>query len=307
MSSERIAVEGFHPAFVLGTGRCGSTLVHEVLARHADVSFLSNVDDLGYAPWSSSLNGRLYRRLPDRMTQKGRLRFAPSEGYRILDRTVSPMVSEPSRDLVASDVTPWLAVRLDDLFRSTAKAQDRGHFLHKFTGWPRAAFLTEIFPEARYVHVVRDGRAVANSWLQMPWWRGHRGPGEWHFGPLPAHYQAVWEESGQSFVVLAGLAWMLLLDAFAVAAEAVGPDHWLQVRYEDVLATPEATFRQIASFLGLPWTAEFAASVRQRHFALDRRDRFRTDLTALQVKQLDVLLRGPLEQLGYPLSDPGTP
>ncbi|MEY2426226.1 MAG: hypothetical protein QOI61_1798, partial [Actinomycetota bacterium] len=31
--------------FVLGTGRCGSTLVHELLARHHDVGFLSNIED----------------------------------------------------------------------------------------------------------------------------------------------------------------------------------------------------------------------------------------------------------------------
>jgi nucleoside-diphosphate-sugar epimerase len=32
-------------AFVLGTGRCGSTLIHELLARHEGVGFLSNLDD----------------------------------------------------------------------------------------------------------------------------------------------------------------------------------------------------------------------------------------------------------------------
>ena len=32
-------------AFVLGSGRCGSTLAHDVLARHPDVGFVSNVDD----------------------------------------------------------------------------------------------------------------------------------------------------------------------------------------------------------------------------------------------------------------------
>lgn len=32
-------------AFVIGTGRCGSTLVHEVLARHPGVGFVSNLED----------------------------------------------------------------------------------------------------------------------------------------------------------------------------------------------------------------------------------------------------------------------
>jgi len=31
--------------FVIGTGRCGSTLVQEVLARHPEVGFVSNLED----------------------------------------------------------------------------------------------------------------------------------------------------------------------------------------------------------------------------------------------------------------------
>ena len=31
--------------FVLGTGRCGSTLVEEVLARHPDSGFVSNLEE----------------------------------------------------------------------------------------------------------------------------------------------------------------------------------------------------------------------------------------------------------------------
>jgi hypothetical protein len=307
MSSDSPVPDAFEPAFVLGTGRCGSTLVHEILARHAAVSFLSNFDDLDRVPWNTRLNGPLYRQLPNRLTQKGRIRFAPSEGYRILEREVSPMLTHPSRDLDADDVTPWIATRLDGLFRSVAQAQDRHHFLHKFTGWPRAAFLDEIFPRARYIHVVRDGRAVANSWLQMPWWRGHRGPSEWHFGPLAEPYRDAWEASGRSFVALAGIGWLILLDAFDAAEAAIGPDRWLQVRYEDVVGAAADEIRRMIEFLGLPWTPVFAASVGSYRFSSARRDGFRSDLTASQVKQLDTLLGERLERLGYSLSPPGAP
>ena len=65
------------------------------------------------------------------------------------------------------------------------------------TGWPRAGFLHAVFPDARYVNVIRDGRAVANSWLQMDWWLGYRGPEHWHFGPLSDEHREVWERSGR--------------------------------------------------------------------------------------------------------------
>src|SRR6478609_3965706 len=89
-------------AFVLGTGRCGSTLLHEVVARHPDVAFLTNIEDrFGRGP-SGRVQAGIYRRLPAAATEKGRLRLAPSEGYRALDREVSPVIAEPARDLEAA-------------------------------------------------------------------------------------------------------------------------------------------------------------------------------------------------------------
>src|SRR5205823_12944314 len=111
-------------AFILGTGRCGSTLLHELVARHPDVGFVSNIGDrLARAP-AGSWQAGLYRRLPTGATRKGRLRLAPSEGFLVLDREVSPVISEPARDLMASDATPWLAARFRRFFEARAAAAD---------------------------------------------------------------------------------------------------------------------------------------------------------------------------------------
>lgn len=286
-------------SFVLGTGRCGSTLVHEILALHPDLAFVSNLEDLGRVPWVPRINGGLYRRLPRRWTQKGRVRFAPSEAYRLLDRTVSPMVSNPCRDLTADDVTPWMAERLRTVFHGAARAQRRTRLLHKFTGWPRVRFLDDIFPSARYIHVVRDGRAVASSWLQMPWWQGHRGPDQWHWGTLPERYRQAWEASGRSFVLLAGIAWMMLMDAFDEVSAALPADRWLQVRYEDVVTDPRAQLRRLAEFLGLERSARFEASVGAYRFDTNRNEAFRRDLSPVQEGQLAQLLGPRLRSLGY--------
>lgn len=203
--------------FVLGTGRCGSSLLQEVLARHPAAAFVSNVDDrfgsLGRR------NRAVYAAVPARWTRKGRVRFAPSEGYRLLGRRVSPMLSRPVRDLTADDVTPWVRRRLARVFTERFDAQGGQVFLHKFTGWPRAGLLQEVFPRARFIHVVRDGRAVANSLLQMPWWDGYQGPDRWRLGPLSPDDQRLWERHGRSFVVLAGLYWRLLVEAHEAARE----------------------------------------------------------------------------------------
>ncbi len=286
--------------FVLGTGRCGSTLLHEILAQHRDVGFLSNLEDRTSAPAiAGRWNGSLYRSLPPSITRKGGLRFAPSEGYRILDRKVSSAISTPTRDLTAADATPWLGGRFRRFFEERAHAQARPVFLHKFTGWPRARFIDAIFSDARFVHVVRDGRAVANSLLQMPWWKGYRGPEGWGWGPLPKAYQREWESSGRSFPVLAGLEWKMLMDAFAEAKRAIDTERWLDIRYEDLVRDPVATTKEVLEHVGLAWGADFDDRFGLYRFDVGRAEAFRRDLDDADVETLEGVLSDHLVRAGY--------
>jgi hypothetical protein len=158
--------------FLVSAGRSGSSLVQELLARHPDVGFVSNLEDR--LPWLPSGAGRwnnaLYRRVPPAMTRKGRLRYAPSEAWRALGVQVSPMLVRPVRDLQASDAMPWVTERFRRFFLDRARVQGKPVFIHKFTGWPRTGFVSAVFPDARFIHVVRDGRAVVASDLQTSWW-----------------------------------------------------------------------------------------------------------------------------------------
>ena len=225
--------------------------------------------------------------------------FAPSEGYRILDAAVSPVISTPARDLVAEDATPWLADRFRGFFLRQARAQGSPTFLHKFTGWPRARFIDAILPSARFVHVVRDGRAVANSLLQMPWWRGYRGLDEWGWGPLPERYEKEWDAADRSFPVLAAIEWKLLMDEFDAARQAIPADRWLEVRFEDFLHDPVERTREILAFSGLTWTDAFGRNFRHHVFDKTRKDAFRRDLASADVDQIEAVLGEHLERLGY--------
>lgn len=285
--------------FIIGTGRCGSTLVSEVITRHPDVNFVSNIDDLWPRIPESirRLSGVIYRGTPTGFRAK---RLSPSEAYLALSREVSPTVVNPFRDLVAADATPWLAKRLRVFFESRGAAERGQHFVHKFTLWPRALFLHEVFPEARFVHIVRDGRAVANSLLQMPWWSGHLGPSRWELGPLPDGYAQEWDREGRSLVHLAGISWKLLMDAFEAARTAMPSDLWLEVRYEDLLADPRKHMDVILEFLGLSWTQGFERGFARHTFCTGRADAFRRDLTPEQLSLLERALTSHLHRYGYP-------
>jgi hypothetical protein len=196
-----VAANSIEIVFLIGSGRCGSSLIHELVARHRDVGFISNFDDnLAFLRGLGRFNNAILRSPIGRFTKKGRLRFAPSEAYSIISRQVSPIYANSCRNLQPTDVTPSLKRKFRDFFLDRYRAQSKPVFLHKYTGWSRASFFKEIFPDARFVHIVRDGRAVANSFLQMDWWTGYESPEKWYLGPLSDEDEKAWRESGKSFV-----------------------------------------------------------------------------------------------------------
>jgi hypothetical protein len=286
------------PVFVIGTGRCGSTLVHEVLARHELTGFVTNLDDLKLGR-SSAWQNRVWRHLPAEVTRKGGTRFAPSEGYRVLAREVGPILVDPVRDLTARDATPWLRERMVTFVGDRSRRLAAPVFLHKFTGWPRTGFLRACFPDALFIEVVRDGRAVANSWLQMPWWRGHRGPENWHFGPLPADLQRLWEERDRSFPVLAALAWRQLMASYDEARSEVPADRWHRIRYEDLVESPRVVLTELLDTMGLTWTESFAAGFDRYHFSAARAEAYRDDLSPDDLADVEEILGDQLRALGY--------
>ena len=94
------------------------------------------------------------------------------------------------------------------------------------------AELAEIWPEARFVVLVRDGRDVALSLIGVP------------FGP-----NNVWS---------AARFWARGIDLGTGAAERFG-DRVLTVRYEDIVASPPAEVKRLCAFLGLEFEPDLLA------------------------------------------------
>jgi len=286
--------------FIIGTGRCGSSLIHELVARHAGVGFISNIDDnLPRLDLAGRFNNAIFRSPAGRFTKKGGFRFAPSEAYRLISRQVSPIYARPGRNLARGDVTPQIRDGFRDFFFRRMRAQKKQVFVHKYTGWSRMAFFKEIFPEARFVHVIRDGRAVANSLLAMDWWKGYEGPESWVYGELPEAYREEWEASGRSYVSLAGISWKMLLDSIEQDTDDVGEDCVRTIVYEDFLDRPEMILRQVLEFIELDWSADFARQIRKNPVRSERREAFRRDLSPTQLEELQACIGDTLAFYGY--------
>lgn len=299
-------------ALVIGTGRSGTTLVQETLSRHPATGFISGLDDkLSKLNLTGRWNSRLYRMTAQRdpkmralaestrLLERGRLRVAPSEAYNLLDRHVFAGFSTPCRDLLADDLTPYLERKVQEFFDHRIEAQGCEVLVQHLTGWPRTGFLQAAIPDLRAVNVVRDGRAVASSWLQMGWWDGWRGPDNWIFGPLPADLREEWEASGRSFVVLAALGWKMLMAAYEDARAQMPAAQWLDVRYEDLLESPRDKVAEMLDFLGLEWNSEFEAGYARHEITGGRRAAYRDELTPAQVTAMEKVLAEPLSRWGY--------
>ncbi len=289
-------------AFIVGTGRCGSTLLHEIFAKHAETSFISAIEE--NRPRLARLHtlaNAIYRAEHNPILKALGIaeEFVPTEGYALIDRKVSPIYSRPFRDLVEDDVTPWLNKRFRDFFGTRYASCGSPVLLHKYTGWSRLGFFSTIFPEARFLHVIRDGRAVANSWQQMRWWNGYEGTFNWLWGTLDTDQQSRWEASGLGFPVLAALGWEKLLNSYTDAEAKLAPERYLKLRYEDFLDDPAEHCREILDFFGLSFTPDFAKQLNTFDITSSRKAAFEKDLEPRHLRAIENAIGPVLARNGY--------
>lgn len=83
--------------------------------------------------------------------------------------------------------------------------------------------LLEGFPDARFIHLVRDGRDCALSWAKA------------RFGPKMAYPAAI--------------RWSRYVDEIEKFKQAADPKQFLEIRYEDLIGDPEMMLRQVCDFI----------------------------------------------------------
>jgi hypothetical protein len=287
------------PIVIVGTGRCGSTVFHRLLAMHPRLMWLSGFaerypDKPVWNRWAATAMGNPLLR----WLLGGKIR--PAEAYHFWHQYAYGF-SEPCRDLVRADVTPRVRRQVRAALESMLTAT-RDRLLVKITGWPRIGFLNGIFEDAKFVHILRDGRAVANSLLHVDFWRGWYGPQGWRAGLLSPADQAAWESYDRSFVALAGIEWRIQMRAIEAARRALDPGLFLEVRYEEFCGRPLDTYRRVLEFAELPDSAEFERHVKAASIR-DMSNRWREELTPEQQVLLNDLLREDLQRHGYDASE----
>jgi hypothetical protein len=288
----RGARRGADPAiFIVGVARSGTTLLRLMLDAHPELAippethFIPQVIRAcdGPEPQAGAFNViTQHRRWPDYGLEPEALR----------ERLNS------HRRLTAGDA-------MREFYALYASKHGKRRWGDKSTNYVRKMkAISSALPEARFVHLIRDGRDVALSLLAV------------HFGPETVEGAAEkWRDE-------------------IAKARKQGPrlPHYTEIRYEDLIADPEPVLRHVCEATDLPWDdamlsyqeraggriAEIVrdfdraegetvtAGVRAAHQAnvskplqSDRAARWRTEMAAADVATFERLAGGTLDELGY--------
>ncbi len=167
---------------------------------------------------------------------------------------------------------------------------------------PEMAYLVDAavaaFPEARVVHIVRDGRDVVCSLLEKGWLGEGRAGGADDAGLAYGVEPRFWVETERQDAFRAATeaaraAWAWRRYVTAARAAATAP---FELRYEALAADPGAAAVELAAYLDAP-VEPLAAALAEVHASSV--GRFRTDLTADQLADVEADAGALLRELGY--------
>jgi len=202
------------PIFIVGCPRSGTNLLRDLLRSHPHLAFPGEshfIPDF-YKGYGNPKNEREARRLAARILRVNWVRpwgvqldpsaFAEDRSYR---QVVSRIYEEWAR---TQKKTRW--------------GDKTPHYVTKIS------ILLEIFPSAKIIHIYRDGRDVALSWLRV------------RFGPRN--------------LFAAARDWQAMVGAGRQAGATLPHETYLEVRYESLLSHPERTMKHVCKFIGEQFT-----------------------------------------------------
>lgn len=212
---------GVRLIFVGGSPRSGTTLLQNILDSHPDI-----------------FGGPEFLHLPDIIDLRTKL-------HRSLNREWITLYC--SHEQIDAKIRAFI-----ESFFSPVVATHQAKFLSEKTPENVLVFseLAELFPEARFIHVVRDPRAIVASMLEV----GAR-----------AREKKV-RTSRFTYNIHEAIQYLQkCLDAGFRAGQAF-PDKVLTVRYERLVTKPEQEIRKICNHLGVDWHPAMMTPADQRHY-----------------------------------------
>ena len=121
-----------------------------------------------------------------------------------------------------------------------------------------ADYLVKLLPRSRVLFLIRDGRDVVDSMLDLFTTAAWGPPQELGWDGLP-------RDERHNFLLGNAANWVYRMDVVERACDLVGPGAALRVRYEDLFASTADELIRIADWLGVEASGDWAAEVARRH------------------------------------------
>jgi len=289
------------PVFIVGTGRCGSTLLSQIIRAHPR---LLSISEFFSGLSSRALRGRLIsgeaiaRRL-DTLPMAGRalltnglffeeFQYRFTENSRYQPGNLPPILGSTLPHLSNAPEALWDELRPAISRRQRAPLADQYRFVF---GWLMEKFerdlwversgaslgyvakLAEMFPEARFVHIYRDGRDTALSMARHPYFiirtqvaEGMRKVGLDPFSRFNTPGTSPWippfEDirfrffSRRQFEKIDlpldafGRFWSDMVIRGCRALEDLEPERLHSIRYEQLTSSPQTELDRLINFIG---------------------------------------------------------
>jgi Sulfotransferase family len=276
------APDGGPPVVVLGVSRSGTTLLKQMLDHHPELAIPT---ESYFIPLLWDRHGEQPRReaFVSDIARLARVREwgvdATEVGARLGER-------------------PSFAEAIQSIYRVYAESRGKSRFGDKTPAYmQRLQLLERAFPGAHYVHLIRDGRDAALSFVGLR----RRPRFNWARPRTPTGFAAQWR-------------WELRTARAFGSREAAGRYHELQ--YERLVAEPEPALREVCTFLGL----EFHPGMLEYHRGVDPRlladhpklsgpptapeKGWRERMAPAEVERFEAIAGEQLAELGYPRAFP---
>jgi hypothetical protein len=279
------------PIFVVGSPRSGTTLFRVMLHAHPRIALPPETQYVmpAYhrrARFKDLDKPENRQKLADWITQRHDSGFH----YTQLDP------DEVGREIV--DGPPTLGSALGIVFRAYARKFGKERWGDKRPAY--YGFMEELdrmFPDAQFIHVIRDGRAVVAS------------------------YKAKMAEPRSDDGIRGIATWIRAIDAARKSGAKLGPERYYEVRYEDFIADAEREMRAVCAFLEEDFHPDMcqpeliATEVTPKSWSHQQqilqgihtksKDAWRDQLEPWEVATMERVAGGRLTSLGYELSGIG--
>ena len=187
------------PIFVVGAPRSGTTLMRSIIDAHPNICC---------PVWETGI----FEKLATIVNGDIKLHLEKS----------------PNFPMKRSDLLQWCQRSVEDLMHCLVSEIGKPRWAEKT---PAHVFhidlIHEIFPQAQFIHMIRNGRDVVRSLQNML------------FGPRDIRWSTK--------------RWIESVQAGRVSGEKLPKGQYLEIRYEDLLRNPEQILKQLCEFVREPW------------------------------------------------------